>query len=495
MKSVNVTKMMRETGVQFGTSGARGLVSAMTDEVCYVYTRAFLQHLDGSGQLGSLRAVAIAGDLRQSTPRIAASVAGACADAGFEVIFAGYVPTPAVANFGLLQRIPSIMITGSHIPEDRNGIKFYTPAGEILKDDETGIAAQTVTFGGGVFDPNGMAVHKIALSAEDKRPYSDYLRRYLDFFPAQMLSGRTIGVYQHSSVGRDLLVELLQALGATVIPLGRSNQFVSVDTEAIRPEDVALAATWAQTHHMDAIISADGDADRPLIADERGIWIRGDVAGVLCAQYLNADIVVTPVSSNTVVERCGQFSQVVRTRIGSPFVISAMNQALSEHAPTARIVGYEANGGFLTATPITREGRTLSALPTRDAVIGPLAILALACAQRCTISRLLTNLPPRFTASDRIKDFPTQESLAHIQKLRASRETMEDLFCGELGTVSSVDAMDGLRITYSNGEIVHFRPSGNAPELRCYNEADSPERAQQLNVICMDLMKRWRQQH
>lgn len=495
MKSVNVTSMMRETGVQFGTSGARGLVSAMTDEVCYVYARAFLQHLDGSGQLGPSRAVAIAGDLRQSTPRIAASVADACVDAGFEVIFAGYVPTPAVANFGLTQHLPSIMITGSHIPEDRNGIKFYTPAGEILKHDEIGIAAQTVTLNPGVFNVQGMSVRGRTLTEVDRRPYSDYLRRYLDFFPAQMLSGKTIGVYQHSSVGRDFLVDLLQTLGATVIPLGRSDQFVSVDTEAIRPEDVVLAATWAQSHRMDAIISADGDADRPLIADERGIWIRGDVAGVLCAQYLNADIVVTPVSSNTVVERCGQFSQVVRTRIGSPFVISAMNQAINEQAPTARIVGYEANGGFLTATPISREGRTLSALPTRDAVIGPLAIMALACEQRCVISHLLTNLPPRFTASDRIKDFPTQESQMHIQRLRASRETMEDLFCGDLGTVTSIDSTDGLRITYSNGEIVHFRPSGNAPELRCYNEANSPERAQQLNVICMDLLRRWRQQH
>ena len=53
------------------------------------------------------------------------------------------------------------------------------------------------------------------------------------------LRGLRIGVYQHSSVARDVLVRILQRLGVDVVPLGRAETFVPVDTEALRPEDVA----------------------------------------------------------------------------------------------------------------------------------------------------------------------------------------------------------------------------------------------------------------
>jgi Phosphomannomutase len=80
-----------------------------------------------------------------------------------------------------------------------------------------------------------------------------------------------------------------------------------VDTEAIRPEDVALATQWSNEYNFDCIISTDGDGDRPLISDEKGRWLRGDVAGILCAQYLAADAVITPVNCNSALELSGAF--------------------------------------------------------------------------------------------------------------------------------------------------------------------------------------------
>ncbi|MCP5086321.1 MAG: phosphomannomutase, partial [Rhodobacteraceae bacterium] len=50
----------------------------------------------------------------------------------------------------------------------------------------------------------------------------------------------------------------------------------------------------------------------------------------------------------------------------------------------------------------------------------------------------------------------------------------------------------GLRITFESGEIAHLRPSGNAPELRAYTEAGSPERAAEMNRICMQVLAGWR---
>jgi phosphomannomutase len=46
--------------------------------------------------------------------------------------------------------------------------------------------------------------------------------------------------------------------------------------------------------------------------------------------------------------------------------------------------------------------------------------------------------------------------------------------------VSNIDITDGLRMTLSNHDIIHLRPSGNAPELRCYAESDSVEKAKLL---------------
>ncbi len=489
MKKVQIAELMAQSGVGFGTSGARGRVADMTPEVCYAYTRAFLRHLAQTGGLHAGARVAIAGDLRPSTPDIMRAVALAVSDAGCKPVNCGFIPSPAVAFHGMEEGIPSIMVTGSHIPDDRNGIKFNKADGEILKEDEAAIRAQEVEI------PDDLAARlEGALPDEDATARQRYLERYLAFFPADALAGRKVAVYQHSSVARDLLPEILRGLGAEVIELGRSDTFIPVDTEAIRPEDVELARRWAGAHGFDAIVSTDGDADRPLVGDERGEWLRGDVAGPLCARFLGVQRVVTPVSSNTLVEKCGWFDRVLRTRIGSPYVIAGMQQAGEGGAIVA---GYEANGGFLLGSDVSCGGRRLKALPTRDAVIVILSLLLAARWEGKPLSALVEALPQRFTASDRLKAFPTERSREVIagfltESGEGDAAAIEAVF-GELcGRVAATDTTDGLRITFENDEIVHLRPSGNAPEFRCYNEAATPERAATLNRACIDILATYR---
>ena len=156
-------------------------------------------------------------------------------------------------------------------------------------------------------------------------------------------------------------------------------------------------------------------------------------------------------------------------------------------AGAKRVVGYEANGGFLLNSNIEANGRLLRALPTRDAVIVILGILLLAKSQGQTISALAAGLPPRFTASDRIKNFPTEKSQALLASLNSGndatdRAALETLFGGICGRVAGINQTDGLRITFANEEIIHLRPSGNAPELRCYAEAETDERARKITA-------------
>ena len=485
--------LMISSGVKFGTSGARGLADDMTDFVCYVYTRGFLQYLEYTGELkkGSTE-VAIAGDLRPSTKRIMQAVRRATDDMGYTPVNCGKIPSPAVALYGIANNIPSIMVTGSHIPADRNGIKFNKSSGEILKPDEAGIRRQSVSIDDSLFNDaknfSSSSNGHWTLSTTAERMY---VRRYLDIFPGDCLKGARIGVYQHSSVGRDIVLEIVKDLGADAVALCRSDTFIPVDTEAMRPEDIELAAKWTTEDSFDAIISTDGDSDRPLIADEKGQWLRGDVAGILCAKYLGADSVSTPISCNSAVEKSGWFKSVNRTRIGSPFVIESMINASKSGFKT--VVGYEANGGFLTNSPIQLFGNTLPALPTRDAIILHLCIILLARKENRKLSEITADLPERYTKSDRLKNFPQEDSKYILDLFNSGIEEKDrakatDIF-GELcGVCSGINRTDGIRMTFDSDEIVHLRPSGNAPEFRCYNEAAAEDRVVKLNSKCMKIL-------
>lgn len=485
VQQISVGDLVKQSGVAFGTSGARGLVSAMTDRVCHSYTIGFLRFLIADRSWSAGGKVALAGDLRSSTPRMIAACAAAVRALGGDPIYCGLVPTPSLAYFAMGQSIPAIMVTGSHIPDDRNGIKFYRPDGEILKDDEPGILAQTI--GEGAWDELGTIHDRPALPASHAIT-TPYIARYVSVFGTEALSGLRIGVYQHSAVGRDVLVEILSSLGADVIALGRSDTFIPVDTEAVRPEDIALARQWASEHRLDAIVSTDGDSDRPLVADERGEWLRGDILAMLCAKALGMRSVVTPVSSNSVVERSGFFASVERTKIGSPYVIKAMNAALARGDEL--VCGYEANGGFLLGSDVVRNGVRLTALPTRDAVLPIVAVLA--AAKGNSLSAFVAALPSRVTHSDRIQDFSSDRRDALMGWLIAEQDRdkrLNDAFGPIAGApFSSVDLMDGVRMTFENGHVIHLRGSGNAPELRCYTEAERPEIAKALSSATLSVV-------
>jgi phosphomannomutase len=147
--------------------------------------------------------------------------------------------------------------------------------------------------------------------------------------------------------------------------------------------------------------------------------------------------------------------------------------------------GYEANGGFLLASAVTRAGQTLSALPTRDAVLPIVASLAAARPGR--LADLVADLPARTTFSDRLADFAParRDALFNWMKQGATDARLAQLggsFEGIAGAVlADVDDLDGVRMSFANGRIIHLRGSGNAPELRCYAEAESKSLAESLS--------------
>jgi phosphomannomutase len=201
----------------------------------------------------------------------------------------------------------------------------------------------------------------------------------------------------------------------------------------------------------------------------------------------------------------------LRTRIGSPYVIAGMATAGGD-----RVVGWEANGGFLTGSTVVRHGRALPALPTRDAVLPLLATLHSAREQGVGVADLLCQLPPRFAKAGLLDDVEPAVSAALNRRLTAGLDGMQEVRrhndgrvtvatadgtqpatdaqaavltaldavlapvftpARGYGAVCAVNVVDGLRVWFDNGEIAHIRPSGNAPQLRFYAVAAAADRA------------------
>jgi phosphomannomutase len=585
--------------LQFGTSGRRGLIVDLTQLEIYINVTAEVEYLlslapeDGGIRQGD--DFYYAADLRPSSPILCEAVECALADSGMRVVNLGQIPTPALMYYALGKGCASIMVTGSHIPFDRNGYKLNTSRGELLKHHEGPIGAKVAEvreriysqpFANSVFDETGTLRVRQPLSAAIDSGREAYLARYLDFFGGQpaSLTGRRILVYQHSAVGRDLLVDLLTHLGADVIPAGRSDSFVPIDTENIDAAQLETIQKLAAEHGgLWAVVSTDGDSDRPLILSVKHVkqktigvncpectegevverrskrgktfygcdrypdcnfvaWARpvsekcpdcgspymlekylkagaflecpnaeckykrvnaatgtvkfhaGDLVGMIVAEYLQADAVVVPISCNDAIDR-GALADALepKTKIGSPFVIAGMTTAARKGRRA--ICGWEANGGFLLGSDIVRNGHKLTTLATRDAFLPVLAVLFAAAEHGSELGTgladLFAALPKRFSKSGLLKNFPREAGLAIVQRLTPSQQDADDDQHARIATslarvftrarcftsVARLDYTDGVRIIFSNNDVAHIRPSGNADELRIYAAADTQSRA------------------
>lgn len=441
--------------VKFGTSGLRGLVTAMTPELITRHVQAFLAACDTGPVL------CVGRDLRPSSPRIADDVINAARAVGARVIECGALPTPALALAAQAAGGGAVMVTGSHIPADRNGLKFYGRSGEISKVDEAAILAHL---------PETPQTGEAGPLDTDPAATDRYIARYVDAFGAGALLGQRIGLYAHSAVGRDVLARILTDLGAEVIELGRSETFIPVDTEAVDPDLRARITDWVKTHRLDALVSTDGDSDRPLLADETGRVIPGDILGQITAEALKAGTVATPISSNSGVTLKG-FGEVHLTQIGSPYVIAAMKGA-------DRVVGYEANGGFLLGFAAQALVGPLPPLLTRDCTLPILMVLH--AGREGGIAARVAQEPPVVTVADRLQNVAQIKSRALLSRWQKDPAARAGLLASLGRKERSIDLTDGLRMTMTDGDVIHVRPSGNAPELRLYIETKDQISAEAL---------------
>ena len=231
------------SSLKFGTSGLRGLVVELNGTPAFAYTRAFAEMLKEDGSVAAAKNFVLVGrDLRASSPSIAQL--RLCGPAGIRA-----QPARLRRSSHAGARLPwhALRDPGDH--GDREPYSRGPQWAEILsgsrRDRQTGRGRHP-----------GMACQAGDHSRTGDSPWhppektgSRSDRRLQDSLPRFLrckgAGGLTVGVYQHSSVARDIIVDMLETLGARTVPLGRATSFIPVDTEALREEDEILARQWA----------------------------------------------------------------------------------------------------------------------------------------------------------------------------------------------------------------------------------------------------------
>ncbi|MEA3488864.1 MAG: hypothetical protein U9R44_00775 [Candidatus Omnitrophota bacterium] len=450
----------------FGTSGIRGRVpewllegedrnTGLTDNEVYTDTRGYIKYLLAEGVVAkpdlegfTRNTFTIAGDLRRDhTERIMAAVGRAIEDewresapevegreVPLELDWAGKIPTPAAAYRAAQKKSILVMVTGSHIEFNMNGIKFYLEDGEeLLKEHEKAVLQYvekakkdefSLSWEESLFDVNGMFKTAPAynFTANEKKAIKDYVKRYTAVFPPDMLKGQKIVFWKHIAVGRDIIHRIFEELGAEVHERERTDEYVKIDTEMVTPEMAEKLDGFSRSvlvkdivQEIFSICFTDGDSDRPGVADEKGKFLTGDKLGLLTAKLLLSEmpgdetlVVAVPVSTNigviNALKAMHPRVKLILTDVGSPHVVKAMNDAEAlarEAGKKVRTLGWEANGGFLLGSEFRVRGRrTLTRLATRDAVLPMLGAYFLDKIKGMKLSRLFkTELPEEVTHS------------------------------------------------------------------------------------------------
>ncbi|MCP5412977.1 MAG: phosphoglucosamine mutase [Alphaproteobacteria bacterium] len=312
----------------FGTDGIRGRINAsLTPEVAMkagmaagrIFTRGAHRHR-----------VVIGKDTRLSGYMIENALVSGFTAVGMDVFQFGPLPTPAVAMLTRSLRADlGVMITASHNPFADNGIKFFGPDGQKLSDAvEMEIEALMA---------NGMN-DGLAMDADLGRAkrIDDSQARYIEFakrtFPRNLrLEGLRIVIDCAHGAAYRVAPAVLWELGADIVPIGVTpdGTNINLDCGSTAPEAMC---TKVREMRADFGIALDGDADRVVMADEKGNIIDGDQILALIAKSwskggdLKGGGVVGTVMSNAGLDRflASQKLKLARSAVGDRYVLEEM---------------------------------------------------------------------------------------------------------------------------------------------------------------------------
>lgn len=426
----------------FGTSGIRGPADTFfTNQFCFDIGRTFATFLDSHSEDGG---VAIGMDPRGSSPRIKNALVAGLSYKQREVFDQGVTPVPAI-NYILKVSdyyAGGIMVSGSHIKPHLNGIKFFAFEEEISKKHEKEIEEIYLSI-------KGKVKHQKAAQTKthDENKANEEYQEMLVSYAKTPYSHWKVVVDPGDGAQSDTMPQVLQRLGLDIVEINATVQgeFYSRDTEV--EGDFKELQTKVKKVKADFGIGYDSDGDRVVFIDKRGNYIPGDYTGTLIAREVSGDTIVIPINVSQVVEKIGK--KVIRTKVGSPYVVGKMKEVGASF-------GFEANGGGVFKEMMSRDGGRTT-----------VEILNILKNSGKSLSELVAELPKFYLARTKV-DYKWELKEKIIAEAKKQFKGIK------------VEEIDGLKIWLDKTTWILFRSSANAPEFRVFAESKSEEKARQL---------------
>ena len=397
----------------FGTDGIRGVAGEYPLDAVTVHALGMALGSDACRTAGNPE-ILIGMDTRESSPWIAAQVAGGLRRRGVRVRSAGVITTPGVAY--LTRTGPfcaGVMISASHNPYQDNGIKVFGHSGFKLPDDEEHAIEQEI------FRLRDEGVEPEALEpALDAGLDQQYLGYLVSTMPAR-LTGLRMVVDCGNGAACQLAPDLFSRLGAEVTSINRepSGRNINLDCGALHVEGLRRKVL---DEGADCGVAFDGDADRAIFIARSGKIVDGDavllVAGraLKAAGHLPGNVVVSTVMSNLGLEKALEREgiRMLRTPVGDKYV-------LEEMVRSGAMLGGEQSGHV-----IFREWST-----TGDGLLTALRVFEVAARAQAGLDELTADLAiyPQRLVNVRVREKrPLDEIPAVTAEIRRFREAFGD---------------------------------------------------------------------
>lgn len=436
-------------GRLFGTDGVRGLANVELSPLLALKLGATAAHVlierKSNTQVLVGRDPRISGDILES-----ALVAGICSQ-GVDAILAGVIPTPGVAYLTAKKGAEAgVVISASHNPVKDNGIKFFGPDGYKLDDSvEAAIEEQIESFD--AFPrPGGAEVGNFFRKHELVWEYAEHIKNTA---PAP-LGGMKVVIDGANGAASEIAPRIFHEMGAKTLCLNCTPNGININegSGSLHPEQVSLLVVQSGA---DVGMSFDGDADRVILADEKGRIVDGDHIMAIYALHLArngglpANKVIGTVMSNIGLEiALGRESiDLARTPVGDRYVSDEMRK-------TGAVVGGEKSGHIILSKYTT----------TGDGMVTALQILSVMIATGKKLSEL----------AEEMEEFP--QLLINVKVAR------RDGWDRESSILSAIcDVEDKLK---GRGRVV-VRPSGTEKLIRVMAEGpDQTELEELVGYIC-----------
>jgi len=425
----------------FGTDGIRGQANKhpMTAEVALRVGLAAGKLFRSQDDRRHL--VVIGKDTRLSGYMIEPALVAGFASVGMDVRLFGPLPTPAVAMMTRSMRADlGVMISASHNDFADNGIKLFGPDGYKLSDEQE-LKIEALMDEGlqeGLAPPRGLGRVKRIDDAQAR-----YVEIVKATFPRTMsLAGLRIVIDCANGAAYKVAPTALYELGAEVITVGVDPDGTNINAECGSTHPEAMAKL-VREYRADIGIALDGDADRLVICDEKGVVVDGDqIMAIVAIAFakagkLKAGGVVATVMSNLGLERAlkDQGLTLERTGVGDRYVMARMREGGFN-------VGGEQSGHVILSDFSTTGDGLIAALQVLAVMIQTNQPMSALGRQFEPVPQLLENV--RFAGGKPLEAKAVKEAIA-----------------------------DGEAQLNGSGRIV-VRPSGTEPLIRIMAEGDDP---------------------